>query len=382
MNLIFLNKKNYKYGLLIIIVICLIYAVDSYYNETLILEDTRPPIGTKKQKNRTYEEFLALAKVDPKHEIGIPWVKLPDLEGFLPNYLKYKEKYMTGVVNQGKCASCFSIAVVQMISDRISLYTGGKIKRDLSVQELLSCWNVRGDQGCTVGGIPEHAYTYLIKNGISLDSIYPYEQKNTTKVAKCRKDKLDGFRTYIQPDTVRSLCIDPYRYKEGSKRYNSVIRENILNMKKEILMNGSIVGTILVHENLNTYDGLSVYTGTDGSKYIGGHALVIYGWSNEGINGDEPGFDKAYWCCRNSWGHSWPTKSPASKGYFYIEMGRNVAGIESRASRAIPVMTNEIKENKIDSLDEVRYTTYGDYVNDPERENYITKVGKMRSWFK
>lgn len=152
-------------------------------------------------------------------------------------------------------------------------------------------------------------------------------------------------------------------------------------MKKELLMNGPFVGTIMAYDNLYTYDGLSVYTKTKGD-FVGGHAVLIIGWSDEGINGDEPGFDKAYWVIKNSWSEAWPTKSPASKGYMYIEMGRNVAGIESRASRALPVITEEITANKVDSLDEVRYTSYDDYVNDPERENYITKVGKMRSWFK
>lgn len=373
-------KFQTKYCLVMIIVVCIIYLVDSY-NDRLILEDTKPPIGVKKQKKRTYEEFLALAKVDPKHEISIPWIHLPDIEGFLPTYLKYKEKYMTDVLDQGKCAACFSISVVHMIADRISLYTGGKINRPLSIQELLSCWNVRGDVGCEIGGIPEHSYEYIIENGISTDKDYPYRQQNTTKIAKCEKDKLNGFRTYLQPGSVRSLCVDPYRYSEGSRRYNSVIKENVLNMKKELLMNGPFVGTIMAYDNLYTYDGLSVYTKTKGD-FVGGHAVLIIGWSDEGINGDEPGFDKAYWVIKNSWSEAWPTKSPASKGYMYIEMGRNVAGIESRASRALPVITEEITANKVDSLDEVRYTSYDDYVNDPERENYITKVGKMRSWFK
>ena len=374
----FMTPRNM---LILIITMGIIYSIDKYFDKPQLedSQDVLVPQGVKNNKKRTYEEFLAIAKVDPRHEIGIPWIKLPDLDGFLPTYLKYKEKFLTPVVNQGDCASCFSISVVHMLSDRIALYTGGKIMVPLSIQELVSCWNRNGNKACTVGGIPENAYRYIIKNGISTEKDYPYQQKNSTVVAKCEKDKLNGKKTYFQPGSVRSLCVDPYRYKEGSDQYNRVINENILNMKKELLINGPIVGTIMVHKNLYDYDGFSVYEGPKNTEFIGGHALEIIGWSEEGINGEEPGFDKRYWICKNSWSTSWPTKSPASKGYFYIEMGKNVAGIESRSSRAIPVLTSDMIYHKVESLDEVRYTSYDDYVHDPERANYIKKVGAIKS---
>ena len=55
-------------------------------------------------------------------------------------------------------------------------------------------------------------------------------------------------------------------------------------------------------------------------------------------------------------------------------MGGNICGIESRASSALPELTDEIKANRV-ALDESRYISYDSYVNDPERENYIEKVG-------
>lgn len=73
--------------------------------------------------------------------------------------------------------------------------------------------------------------------------------------------------------------------------------------------------------------------------------------------------------------------SPASKGFFHVEMGRSVVAVQFRASRALPVITDEITANKVKSLDEVRYTSYRrDYANDPERENYVSKVGAIRGW--
>ena len=106
----FMTPRNM---LILIITMGIIYSIDKYFDK-FQLEDSQDvlvPQGVKNNKKRTYEEFLALAKVDPRHEIGIPWIKLPDLDGFLPTYLKYKEKFLTPVVNQGDCASCFSISV-------------------------------------------------------------------------------------------------------------------------------------------------------------------------------------------------------------------------------------------------------------------------------
>ena len=359
--------------LVAVIVLSVIIFID-HINTKPILESVSTEILGAKQ---TLQEFTDTAKViNPNYPINIPWISLKKPE-HLPTYLKYKEKLLTPVFNQLRCSSCWSYTVTAMLADRISIYTGGKVMRPLSVQEMLSCWDGHNGDGCKIGGIPETAYQYIIKNGISTAEDYPYN----ASLAKCEESRKDGFRTYFQRDSVRSLCRDPTPYKEGSSKHKQIIDANILNMKHELLYNGSFVGTIYVYQNLYDYDGLSIYTGHNNSKYIGGHALNIIGYSSGEMNGDEPGFDGDYWICRNSWSMDWPSKSPASKGFFYIRMGENVCGIESRASRALPVITQEIRQNMVKSLSESRYETYGEYVNDPERENYITSVGKMKGYF-
>lgn len=368
---------------LVITIAGVIYVLDEKFNQAPAVENAMNPVGKTKKKRKTYDEFVALAKVDPNHIIGVPWVQLPDLDGYLPSYLKYKEKLLTPVVDQGKCASCWSISVVQMLADRVSVYTGGKVKKILSVQEMISCWGGHEGKACSEGGIPELAYHYIIKNGIGLDKDYPYQQASTNKLKPCDKTRLNGERLFVKPDSVRSLCIDPYAFKEGSSRYNNIIDLNVKNMKKELLVNGPFVCTIMVHSNLYTYSGLSVYEGSEGSKFVGGHSVVCVGYCDEGINGVEPGFDTpgGYWVIRNSWS-DWPTKSPSSMGYFYIKKGSNVCGIESRASRAFPILSAHAKSQMVNSLDESRYTSYTDYVNDPDRQLLVTKVGRMRGWLK
>lgn len=367
-----------------LIILTVIYIIDSQ-TEVLILEDTTLPIGMKKPgPKKTYEEFVKAANMDPNYTIGIPWINLIDATPYLPDYIKYKENMLTPVVNQDQCASCWAISVVHCIQDRISVYTAGKIKLSLSYQELVSCFNVDGDIGCTVGGIPEQAYNYVSQNGIATEEDYPYVQGKSTSIVKCDPEKKKGFRTYVQRGSVRSLCIDPGRYEEGSPKWNSVIQQNMKNMQTELFLNGPVVITVQVYSSMYEHDGLSVYTKEDVSgEYIGGHSALLVGVSfNPDVNGIEPGFDKSYYVIKNSWSSRWPMKSPASKGYFYIEAGRNVCGIESRASRALPVITDEIRKHMVKSLDESRYISYTDYVNDESRSNLIVKATKLSSMLK
>jgi len=149
-----------------------------------------------------------------------------------------------------------------MLSDRVSILTGGKIIRALSAQEMVSCFRKgNSNQNCEVGNAPERAYEYIEKNGISTEEDYEYLQKGTTRVYACQRKKLNGLRTYIQKGSIKNICLDPYKYTEGSARYNKTIEQNVLNMKKELLYHGPFVGTIYVGNSFYTYDGLSVYTG-------------------------------------------------------------------------------------------------------------------------
>ena len=374
------SKKTAVLALVVLLVV--IYIIDSQ-TEVLVLEDTSEPVGAKKLgRKKTYKEFVGATNTAlVNHKIGIAYKQLPDVE--LPTYMKFKEKYLTPVVNQDQCTSCWAISVVHLVQDRISLYTKGAIKRPLSYQELVSCFNNKDDTGCEIGGIPEQAYKFLAENGVGTEEHYPYVQANTTKIAKCDPSKQKGFRTFIQKNSIRSLCIDPDNYEKGSKMWQKTIDQNTKNMRTELFLNGPVVATIMVYDALYKYDGLSVFDPKekDLGKFIGGHALIIYGYSEE-VNGEEPGFDGKYWMCKNSWSASWPSKSPASKGFMYIRAGKNVCGIESRSSSCQVAMTAEIQRNMVKSLDESMYLTYSDYVNDPERSNYITKATRLRSLLK
>lgn len=379
----FLTKKNI---LILFITIIVIYALDETFDRVNRMEPVNlsgDELGRRMTKKRTYEEFVKIANLDHNRPMSIKWIKLPDMTSFLPTYLKYKEKILLSVRDQGACASCWSFGVTQMLGDRISIFTGGKVMEHLSAQEMVSCWDnsIEDNIGCLSGGVPELAYRYIMKHGISLEKDYPYVQFDSTDIVKCDRSKMTGKRVYIEEGSARSLCRDPAQFDVGSKKYNDTVRENILNMKKEIFTNGEICGTIMAYQNLYSYDGLSVYKEKKGSL-VGGHLVNIIGWSEKNINGVEPGFDEPYWICKNFWSTEWPSKSPSSQGYFYVKMGINLCGIESRASRAFPVLTEEIRRNMISNLRSTRYESLTEYVDDPERKLYIESVGRIRGWLK
>lgn len=127
--------------------------------------------------------------------------------------------------------------------------------RPLSYQELISCHNPKGNLGCEVGGSPESTYIFGVEKGFSLDSNYPYVQQKTTQIAPCDARKQQGPRTFVRRGSVKSLCEDPSRYKEGSPQYLKVIKNNMERMKTELYLHGSIYCTIFVCKSMYNFRG-------------------------------------------------------------------------------------------------------------------------------
>lgn len=268
----------------------------------------------------------------------------------LPKYFKYKETLLVPVRSQGKCASCWAFAIADMMGDRVSIHTGGRIRENLSVQEMVACFSPRSF-ACDVGGIPEIAIYYPMAMGLMTEAAYPYEQSQSRDIGPCKATDRPSLWSYLITDSNRHERF-PHRVfvKEGTDRSlcrtshddPEIIAENIRNMKMEIFLNGPIVGTIQVYDDLYLYDAESVYTVSPHAQLRGGHAIEIFGWSDAGQNTEEAGFQGAYWICRNSWGQHWPRHVGEKYGWFYVKMGVNEAGIEDRSSSALPLYTQEM----------------------------------------
>lgn len=241
---------------------------------------------------------------------------------------------------------------------------------------------------CNKGGIPEIALQYVITRGLLEERAYPYENLGSTEIDECKIGKRLGFwemwnadadrheknpdRIFAKDGSIRNLCEDPVD--------QAAIDRNIENMKVEIMTNGPIIGTIMVYDDLYAYDADKVYEVGPNARLMGGHAIEIFGWSDSGENTEEEGFEGAYWIAKTHWGATWPNNLPSKhSGYFYVRMGRNEAGIESRASCAAPLLTERMKAmGKTSSWLSGAYTSYDQYVNDPERQQFFEHLAKRR----
>lgn len=251
----------------------------------------------------------------------------------IPSFLVYRTEYLSKSGDQGDiCGSCWAFSICNMISDRISINTMGKFNENLSVQHLLQCFEP--DEACN-GNSPETALEYLSNNKISipLERDQPYRQSETEEVPDECSALIKSGATI---KNVRSLT----KFIKEKGYPEDVLKENIINMKKELLTNGPFFAAMTVYDDFFNYEGLSVYKHDKDSTQVGGHAIEVIGWCDAGI---DPRVDlikdaeKGYWICRNSWSSSWPRKT-ANKGYFLIRQGINESGIESRCGSADPDM--------------------------------------------
>ena len=342
----------------------------------------------RRQNIRNYFSTARLGSYHPSansvynHTSIISMGRVLDPQDVLPKYFKWKERILVPVRNQGKCASCWAFAVSDCLADRLSILTGGKVRNNLSVQELMSCFN-RSIFTCRRGGIPELAYVYIVAQGLSSEQSYPYQQSRSREVVPCAAGNDSHWYNYIlpiskhhdrkvygKPGSSRNLCqkissVPLFSASDASDAH----KQNIINMKTDIYLHGPIVGTMFVRKDFYKYDGTKVYRSSPSSPVMGGHAIEILGWSDEGENTHEKGFEGAYWICRNSWG-LWPKRLPY--GLMYVAMGINESGIESRASSILPLLNNTTQmyagSVKRSSL---CYERYVDYVSDPSRINFI-----------
>ena len=270
-------------------------------------------------------------------------------------FFVYNTDYLTDTIDQGDCGACWAFSICNTLSDKISLFTEGKKKTLLSVQQILGCFK-EAKQGCQ-GYSPEKLVIWLDKQKIKLkdNNEIPYIQNNNLDIKyKC---DISIIGVGIQYDSIFSLTewieeINPDRIK----LYN-----NINRMKYELNSNGPFYCVMTVYQDLYNYNGLSIYKHIQGSKPIGGHAIEIIGYCNAGVNNNE----KGYWICKNTWGQKWPLASKV-KNYFTILMGENECGVESRCGSLNPDYYTPNLNSK------VFYTHIEDFKKDKQIGNILS----------
>jgi len=253
------------------------------------------------------------------------------------------------------CGSCWAFIITDLISNLTILLTNGKFKKPLSTQNLLNCYKPK--VACE-GQSPEDIFIWLDKTRkkLTTEEKVPYLQLLSVDVTDNCINVQSGIN--IKRNSVRSICtfIPEFGYDE------KILKENINNMKKTLFLNGPFYASISVYPDFMKFDGKNIYESVyKQNEQIGGHAILIVGYCNKNID-TRSGFEDGYWICKNSWGKNWAVYS-FEPGYFYIKMGNNTCGIESRCGIAYP----NIPMNKKINLSKFRIQKYKTFLN------YITK---------
>ncbi|KAI6648853.1 Cathepsin B [Oopsacas minuta] len=254
---------------------------------------------------------------------GVEGTKWPEVElGALPDSYDVRDKYsscksVSEIRDQGSCGSCWAVAAVEAISDRICIKQSKDIH--ISAVDLLSCCNKCG-YGCQ-GGYPIEAWRYWYKTGIVTGGSYnSFRGCRPYPIAKCShhvEGQYPACGDIVSTPECVTECREGYTtdYSDdkhkGSKYY--YVPKNVSSIMSEIYQRGPVEAAFKVYTDFLTYKS-GVYQYSEG-EFKGGHAVKILGW------GSQNGVD--YWLAANSWNSDW-----GEEGYFKILRGDNECGIE------------------------------------------------------
>jgi C1A family cysteine protease len=197
-----------------------------------------------------------------------------------PTSLDYR-KYMNTAKDQGNCGSCWSFCTTSVIEAVVNIKKG--VLNRFSEQQLIDCDS--SNNGCD-GGHPQNAFQFIKKNnGLTLESTYPYEEKQGT----CKK-------------VTNEYTITNY------KRVTDGDEDNL----KDLLNN---YGPIAIGMDASTisfqlYKKGTIFSDDNCKKLVLNHCVTLVGYGSN-ADGD-------YWIVRNSWGTSW-----GDNGYFLLARNKN-----------------------------------------------------------
>lgn len=232
------------------------------------------------------------------------------------------------ILDQGGCGSCWAFGAVSAMSDRLCIHSEGKIKVNVSPENLLSCCYSCGF-GCN-GGFPDNAWRFWQKKGIVTGGKYGTDDGCQPYVIEPCEHHVNGTRKPCSEGGTTPKCHRFCENKHYAKSYSEdktyglephdVMHEQA-HIMKELMTNGPAETAFSVYEDFVNYK-TGVYKHVHG-KMLGGHAVRLLGWGEE--NGTP------YWLLANSWNSDW-----GDNGTFKILRGENHCGIESSVVASLP----------------------------------------------
>lgn len=318
-------------------------------------------------------------------EAGLPNSTLETAES-IPTRFDAREQWpqcasvIGRIRDQSDCGACWAFGTTTAFNDRLCIATG---KSDVILSPWDTLTNAPGQFGCG-GGNPDAAWQWLASTGVVTGGDEPDMGKGTT----CQPYKF-GFCNHHEANDVYQMCPPPncpggcklpggssectdsgYATSYGADKHRAAsayMIQGVAQMQTEIMTYGSITTGFDVYQNWEFYRG-GVYTTTDATAFMGGHAVKIIGWGEctdcdahyicHSVNAavsdswcltncllahpyncpaamcacDQPyppkrssssGAATPYWLVANSWNEQW-----GEKGFFRMLRGSNLCNIE------------------------------------------------------
>jgi len=347
------------------------------------------------QKKQQEEETVKIVKRTTNVLLVGLQSPIKDFSGIninIPNFFIYNPKYLSAVADQKSCGACSFYSTTGMLADRIniSIYDTYKKTINLKTSDLIDCFDSKlKDNNCYGSSGVEKVLMWANKNNFRFDIINNKENNDFNVIDKCKDDNKGG--VVIKNDSIRALCtyINERDLKPEDKDYNkltNIINTNIRNMKLELMLYGTFYTTIMIYDNFLNISGYDIYRKPKKANQLGGHAVVVVGWCDKGVD-KRKGFEDGYWICRNSWGTEWGKTNwdinsekkidYGLNGYFLILMGSNSCGVETMCGSAEPNLN--IKSSNIPLMSYNNYDKYfADRLIHAKEEDDIKKTEMLK----
>mmetsp|Transcript_4748 Transcript_4748/g.5477 ORF Transcript_4748/g.5477 Transcript_4748/m.5477 type:complete len:347 (+) Transcript_4748:47-1087(+) len=245
--------------------------------------------------------------------------------------------YLTHSLNQHLpqyCGSCWAHGALSSFADRIKIARGGKGDDiNLSIQYILNCGAETA--GSCHGGYHTGVYQLIQDSGfVPYDTCQPY--------IACSDESTEGFCQHVDTtckkenicrtcDTFGGMggkCTEIDYFPNATIAEYGMVDNDVDAIMAEIYARGPVAATINA-EPIVEYSG-GVFNSEEYSQSTN-HIVSIVGWGMD----EETG--KKHWIVRNSWGAYW-----GEMGFFRVEMGKNILGLEGEVVWATPGSWTEI----------------------------------------
>jgi cathepsin L len=203
------------------------------------------------------------------------------------------------IKNQGQCGSCWAFSAVATMEGAVNKKKGSLTS--FSEQQVVDCCN-GGANTCSVGGQMYQGVEYGIKNGMELESSYPYTgtsgggcKYSASKVAS--KD-VAGYTnvTSGDEDALKSAAYTQPIVSVGIDASSIFF---------QLYSTGVYDDTIFCKSDANDLD----------------HGVAVVGYGTDSKS------KKDYWIVRNSWGTTW-----GQQGYIWmVRNKKNQCGVATQA---------------------------------------------------